>query len=60
MTPPKIGVLSQTSRKTRSNVRAPYKTDKAKLEIAQRGDFINVDTIPSPHVEPIIPTPMME
>jgi hypothetical protein len=55
-----LGASSQTTRKTRSSVRAPYETGEAEPETTQRGEFIDVDAIPSPHVEPTSPTPVEE
>jgi hypothetical protein len=52
MTPPNINASSQTLRKTRSSVREPYETGEAEPETTKRGEFIDVETIPSPHIEP--------
>jgi hypothetical protein len=60
MTPPKMGAPRQTMRKTHSNVRVPHETMEAEQETAQREEFIDVDVIPSPRVEPASPTPVEE
>jgi hypothetical protein len=60
MTPPNIGAPSQTMRKTRSSVRMPHETTEVEQETTQREGFIDVDTIPSPRVEPASPTPVEE
>jgi hypothetical protein len=56
MAPPKIGVPIQTTRKTRSIVKVPHKTTEVEQETAHREEFVNVDVIPSPRVEPTSPT----
>jgi hypothetical protein len=60
MAPPNIGALIQTTRKTRSIIRAPHETVKARKEMAHKEGVVDVDTIPSLHIEPTIPTPAVE
>jgi hypothetical protein len=55
-----MGASSQAARKTHSRVRGPQETSEAEPETTQRGEFIDVDTIPSPHEEPTSPTPVEE
>ena len=39
-------------RKTRSNVRMSHETTEVEHETSQREGFVDVDTIPSPHIKP--------
>jgi hypothetical protein len=55
-----MGVSSQAAKKTRSRVRVPQGTNKAKPKATHRGEFIDVDKITSPHEEPTIHTPVEE
>ena len=60
MVPPKMGASSQVGRKTRSSIRAPHEIMEAEHETIQIEEFINMEAIPSPHEEPINPTPVVE
>jgi hypothetical protein len=60
MAPPNMGAPSQAGRKTRSKVRGPQETSEVEPETTQRGEFVDVDAIPSPHEEPTSPTPVEE
>jgi hypothetical protein len=60
MAPPKMGVSRQAIRKTHSKVRGPQETSEAESKTTHRGEFVYVDTIPSPHEEPTSPTSVEE
>jgi hypothetical protein len=56
MAPPNIGALSQTVRKTRSNILAPHETVEVEEEMDQREGKFDVDAIPSPQIKLVSPT----
>jgi hypothetical protein len=60
MSPPNVGALSLTARKTRNNIREPHETMEVEQEMAHREGVVNVDTIPSARVKPTSPTPVVE
>jgi hypothetical protein len=60
MAPPNMGASSQVGRKTKSIIRAPHETVESEHETIQTEEFIDVDAIPSPHEEPVNPTPVVE
>jgi hypothetical protein len=53
MEPLKVGAPIQTTRKTRSILRAPHETAEAEQETTQREAVVDVDAIPSPQIEPV-------
>jgi hypothetical protein len=60
MAQPKIGAMSQACKKPRSHHKAPQQPQGIEQELKQTVEFVNLDEIPSPNVEPVIPTLMVE
>ena len=60
MAPPKLGALNQAYRKPRSNLRAPQQPQGREQEPAKTVEFVNLDEIHSPNMEPASPTPVVE
>jgi len=60
MAPPKLGAPSQTCKRPRSNIKEPLQPHGSKQQPPQPPEFINLDKIPSPNMEPGSPTPVVE
>jgi len=56
----KLGASSQAYRRPRSNLIEPQQPQGSKYEPPQTIEFINLDEILSPNIEPASPTPVVE